>query len=394
MRQAFLRYQAQTTPHPLGLEISHAEGSYIYTKDGKRYLDFAAGVSANSLGHSHPKVLAAIQEQLHRHQHVMVYGEFIQEQPLQLARHLAALLPAPLETTYLVNSGAEAIEGALKLAKRASGRREIAAAHRAYHGSTQGALSISGNETYKRAYRPLIPGVRFLRFNHEEDLERITEQTAAVVLETIQGAAGFILPQQGYLSAVRQRCDQVGALLILDEIQSGLGRTGKPFGFQWYDVVPDIVVMGKGLGGGMPIGAFSASQHLMQQLAQDPMLGHITTFGGHPVTAAAALATLEEITRTGLMEEALRKEARFRQALDINEISELRGKGLMLAALLKDAATTRRVVAACLEEGLIVFFLLYTEHALRITPPLTLSDAEIDAGCAILRRIIQRETKA
>lgn len=389
MQRDFLHYQAQTTPHPLGLEISHAQGTYLYTRDGGKYLDFIAGVSANSLGHSHPKVLCAIERQLHRHQHVMVYGEFVQEAPLRLARLLAQHLPAPLETTYLVNSGAEAVEGALKLAKRVTGRREIAAAERAYHGNTQGALSVSGHEHYKRAYRPLIPGTRFIRFNCEADLEKITEKTAAVLLETIQGAAGFICVRGGYLKKVRARCDQVGALLILDEIQSGFGRTGKLFGFQWYDVVPDILVMGKGLGGGMPIGAFSASHKQMKLLSDNPKLGHITTFGGHPLSAAAAVATLEEITESSLMAEALRKEARFRQALYLPEILELRGKGLMLAAFLKDAATTRRVVRECLKRGLILFFLLYTDRALRITPPLTISDAEIDAGCAILRQVLQ-----
>ncbi|MBT8254388.1 MAG: aspartate aminotransferase family protein, partial [Bacteroidia bacterium] len=295
MRSDFFKYQAQTTPHPLAMTISRAEGSYIYDSDGKAYLDFVAGVSANSLGHRHPKVVQAVKDQLDRYMHVMVYGEYVQEPAVELCRRLADQLPDPLETTYLTNSGTEAIEGAIKLARRFTGRSEIISAKLAYHGNTMGAMSIMGFEERKRAFRPLIPDVRFIEFNKMADLERISNKTAAVVLETIQGGAGFIEPKNGYLAEVRKACDASGTLLILDEIQPGIGRTGRFFGFEHYDCTPDIVVLGKGLGGGMPIGAFCSSHDMMASLKENPILGHITTFGGHPVIAAAALATLNVI---------------------------------------------------------------------------------------------------
>ena len=284
----FLRFQAQTTPHPLAMEISNAEGSFIYDKNQKKYLDFVAGVSACSLGHRHPKVVEAIKKQLDRYMHVMVYGEYIQKPALELTQLLANYLPEPIEKTYLTNSGTEAIDGALKLARRYTGRSEILAAHKAYHGNTMGALSVMGYEERKQPFRPLLPDVRFIHFNEEKDLEKITKKTAAVILETIQGGAGFIEPKNDYLNKVEKRCKAMGALLILDEIQPGFGRTGTVFGFENYNCTPDIVVVGKGLGGGMPIGAFSASAELMDSLSDSPKLGHITTFGGHPVIAAAA----------------------------------------------------------------------------------------------------------
>ena len=294
-KEAFFKYQAQTTPHPLAMEISHAEGSYIFDRNKKAYLDFVAGVSACSLGHRHPKVIKAIQDQLHKYMHVMVYGEYIQKPALELTELLAKHYPEKIDKTYLTNSGTEAIDGALKLARRFTGRSEILAADKAYHGNTMGALSIMGFEERKRPFRPLIPNVRFLKFNDEKDLSKITSKTAAVVLETIQGGAGFIQPKNNYLNKVQKRCNDVGALLILDEIQPGFGRTGTLFGFENYSCTPDVIVVGKGLGGGMPIGAFSASQSMMDCLSDQPKLGHITTFGGHPVIAAAALATLKEI---------------------------------------------------------------------------------------------------
>ena len=300
----FLRFQAQTTPHPLAMEISHAQGSFIYDKNKKKYLDFVAGVSACSLGHRHPKVVEAIKKQLDRYMHVMVYGEYIQKPALELTQSLANYLPEPIEKTYLTNSGTEAIDGALKLARRYTGRSEILAAHKAYHGNTMGALSVMGYEERKQPFRPLLPDVRFIHFNEEKDLEKITKKTAAVILETIQGGAGFIEPKNDYLNKVEKRCKAMGALLILDEIQPGFGRTGTVFGFENYNCTPDIVVVGKGLGGGMPIGAFSASAELMDSLSDNPKLGHITTFGGHPVIAAAARATLKEITESTLMVDA------------------------------------------------------------------------------------------
>ncbi|NNF85314.1 MAG: aspartate aminotransferase family protein, partial [Winogradskyella sp.] len=303
MKDDFFKYQAQTTPHPLAMEISHAEGSYIFDTSGKSFLDFVAGVSACSLGHRHLKVVDAIKDQLDKYMHVMVYGEYIQSPAIELTRLLAQYLPEKLQTTYLTNSGTEAIDGAIKLAKRASGRSEIIAARHAYHGSTIGALSIMGYEERKQAFRPLMPDVRFIEFNNLDDLSKITTKTAAVILETIQGGAGFIEPTHDYLNKVQKRCEEVCALLILDEIQPGIGRTGKLFGFENYNCIPDILVTGKGLGGGMPIGAFTASHQLMSLLKDQPKLGHITTFGGHPVIAAAALATLKEITSSNLMSE-------------------------------------------------------------------------------------------
>jgi len=295
MKSDFLKYQAQTTPHPLLLEIKKAKGSYIYDAKNKAYLDFIAGVSANTLGHQPAPVIKAIKDQVDSYMHVMVYGEFIQEPQIELAKVIAENLPESLNCTYLTNSGTEATEGALKLAKRATGRFEMISAKNAYHGNTQGAMSVCGNEEQNGAFRPLIPGVSFIEFNNEDDLIKINETTAGVILETIQGGAGFIEPQNNYLKKVSNRCKEVGALLILDEIQCGIGRTGTFFGFQQYDLVPDIVITGKGLGGGMPIGAFISSESYMSMLTNNPKLGHITTFGGHPVIAAAALATLRTL---------------------------------------------------------------------------------------------------
>src|SRR5690606_4093114 len=320
----FLKYQAQTSPHPLALEISHASGSYIYTTDGKKYLDFVAGVSATSLGHCHPRVVTAIKEQLDKYLHVMVYGEYAQGPAVELTRLLAARLPAPLEKTYLTNSGTEAIEGSLKLARRYTGRTEIIAARSAYHGNTMGSLSLMSYEERVKPFRPLIGDISFIDYNSEEDLQQITERTAAVILETIQGGAGFIVPQDDYLKKVRQKCNETGTLLILDEIQPGFGRTGKLFGFENYNVIPDIVVMGKGMGGGLPIGAFTASTEVMDSLMDNPKLGHITTFGGNPVIAAAALATLKEILESDLMAACLEKESLLRELLVHPLIKEIR----------------------------------------------------------------------
>jgi len=384
----FLRFQAQTTPHPLAMEISHAEGSYIYDQNQKPYLDFVAGVSACSLGHRHPKVVDAIKKQLDSYMHVMVYGEYIQKPALELTQLLAKYLPNHIEKTYLTNSGTEAIDGALKLARRYTGRSEIIAAHRAYHGNTMGALSVMGYEERKQPFRPLLPDVRFIHFNEEKELQKITTKTAAIILETIQGGAGFIEPKNDYLHKVEKRCKAMGALLILDEIQPGFGRTGKVFGFDNYNCSPDIVVVGKGLGGGMPIGAFSASAKMMDSLSNFPKLGHITTFGGHPVIAAAALATLKEITQSSLMKEALEKEKYIREKLKHPLITEIRGKGLMLSAMTSSAKITNKVVLEAMDKGLILFWLLYEPKAIRITPPLTISFKELEEGCNIILSIL------
>ena len=388
MKNDFLKYQAQTSPHPLAIEISKAEGSYVYDKNGKRYLDFIAGVSANTLGHNHPFVSEAIKDQVDKYTHVMVYGEFIQESQLELCKILVKNVPQPLETVYLTNSGTEATEGALKLAKRVTGRSEIIAAKKAYHGNTQGAMSVCGEETKNSAFRPLIPGIKFIEYNNFTDIHKITESTAAVILETIQGGAGFIEPIAHYLKKVKEKCESVGALLILDEIQTGIGRTGKFFGFENYNVIPDILVTGKGLGGGMPIGAFIASNKHMSYLQQHPKLGHITTFGGHPVVAAAALATVKEVLNSDLIEQTIHKEKLIRNLLVHPLITEIRGKGLMLAIMVETDEMANNVIKNCIEKGLLLFWLLFEGKAIRITPPLTITEDELYKGCNIIIEVL------
>ncbi len=388
MTEDFFAYQAQTSPHPLALKIERAEGSYLYDDQGKSYLDFVAGVSANTLGHQPPAVKQAIQDQMDKYMHVMVYGEFIQSPQVELCRFLADKLPESLNCTYLTNSGTEATEGAIKLAKRITGRAEIVAARSAYHGNTQGAMSVCGREEQNRAYRPLIPGARFIHFNNQADLETIGPNTAAVILETIQGGAGFIVPRDGYLKKVRERCDEMGALLILDEIQSGIGRTGRLYGFMNYGIEPDIVITGKGLGGGMPIGAFISSRENMSALTDNPKLGHITTFGGHPVIAAAALATLRELYDCNWMGKVKDKEKLLREHLRHDRILEIRGQGLMLALILEDSEKVNYLIHQSLEKGLILFWLLYEPRAARITPPLNISDSDLIKGCRIITQIL------
>lgn len=384
MKQEFFKYQAQTTPFAAGFEVEKAEGSYIYGKDGRAYLDFVAGVSANTLGHSHPKIIDAIKEQADRYLHVMVYGEYAQEKPVALCQLLAEATPEPLEVTYLVNSGAEAIDGALKLAKRYTGREEIISMKNSYHGNTHGALSVSGNEFHKREFRPLLPMISFIEFNNEEEFSKITEKTACVIAETIQGAAGFLTPSQDYFKNLKKRCEEVGALLILDEIQPGFGRTGKLFSFEHYNMVPDILVMGKGMGGGVPVGAFMSSAEIMQSLQHSPKLGHITTFGGNPLIAASSYATLKEVLESGLMNEVHEKEALFRELLIHPKIKKVNGRGLMLAVELESPDYTLKVAKRCMEKGLIVFWQLYRNEFMRISPPLTLTKDEIRNGCQII----------
>ncbi|PKV52190.1 acetylornithine/succinyldiaminopimelate/putrescine aminotransferase [Aquimarina sp. MAR_2010_214] len=390
MKQDFFKYQAQTTPHPLAIEVSHAEGSYIYDTNDKKYLDFVAGVSACSLGHKHPRIIRAVKDQLDKYLHVMVYGEYIQQPAVELTKLLASHLPNPLEKTYLTNSGTEAIEGSLKLARRVTGRSQIIAAKLAYHGNTMGSMSVMGYEERKQAFRPLIPDTAFITFNDEKDVKQITSKTAAVILETIQGGAGFIEPKNEYLKKIKKQCEEVGALLILDEIQPGFGRTGKLFGFQNYDIVPDILVMGKGMGGGLPIGAFTASTTMMDQLQDNPKLGHITTFGGNPVIAAAALATLQEINESDVMAATLEKEKLFRSLLIHPLIKEIRGVGLMLAFITPSAEITNQVILKCQHHGLILFWLLFEPLAVRITPPLTISEKEIREGCQIILNVLNQ----
>lgn len=388
MKKDFLKYQAQTSPYPLGMEVSHAKGSYIYDTYGNAHLDFVAGVSACSLGHCHPEVVSAIKEQVEKYMHVMVYGEYAQSPATTYVKLFAENLPAPLEVTYLVNSGTEAIEGALKLARRFTGRSQIIAAKTAYHGNTMGSLSLMDYEERKSVFRPLLPDIYHIRFNHEEDLEKITEKTACVILETIQGGAGFILPKNNYLHKVKKRCSAMGALLILDEIQPGFGRTGKLFAFEHFKCVPDILVVGKGMASGLPVGAFTASREVMDSLSEKPKLGHITTFGGNPVIAAACLATLNVLLKTSLIEDTLRKEILFRQLLKHPKIKEIRGRGLMLALIMDSPETANALVLKAKNHHLILFWLLFETKAVRISPPLTISEEEIRKGCTLIMEVL------
>ena len=393
MKKDFFKYQAQTSPHPLAIEISHAKGSYIYDTDGKAHLDFVAGVSANSLGHNNSKVTTAIKNQLDAYSHVMVYGEFIQKPQVALCKILAQNSPENLNSVYITNSGTEATEGALKLAKRVTSRSEIIAAKNSYHGNTMGAMSVSGVERQNQAFRPLVPGSKFIEFNNEADLEKITHKTAAVILETIQGGAGFIEPQNDFLTKVKKKCDEVCALLILDEIQTGIGRTGTFWGFENYNVIPDIIITGKGLGGGMPIGAFISSFGMMGLLKDNPKLGHISTFAGHPVIAAAGNATVTEILDQNLLAESVRKEQIIRKFLVHDAIKEIRGKGLMLALIVETPDIAAQIIHQCLKNGLILFFLLFEGRAMRVSPPLNISDQDLEKGCNIILKSINEVLK-
>lgn len=378
--EEFKKYQAQTTPYPLGLDIDKAEGSWIYDKSGKKYLDLEAGVSANVIGHSNPRVVKAIKEQVERYMHVMVYGEFIQDAPLEYCRMLTGMLEPGLDCLYMVNSGTEAIEASIKLAKRVTGRTEMIGAKWAYHGNTQGSLSMLGVEEQKRAFRPLIPDVRFLEFNNFDDIDMITERTAGVLLESIQGGAGFILPENGWLAAVRERCTQVGAQLIIDEIQPGFGRCGRLFGYQNFGIVPDILAIGKGMGGGLPVGGFVSSLEKMRTFLDNPKMGHVTTFGGNPVVAASCLETLKILTEGDIIPQTLEKEKLFRKYLVHPSILEIRGMGLMLAPMFASDRTPVKLMKRLLDKGVITFLLLYEKRALRLSPPLTISAEEIEYG--------------
>jgi acetylornithine aminotransferase len=372
------------------INVSKAKGSYIFDKKGNKYLDFVAGVSACSLGHSNKKITNAIKKQLDKYLHVMVYGEFITGPSLELAKLLAKNLPKSLECTYFTNSGTEALEGSLKLARRYTGRKKIIAAKNAYHGSTMGALTLMGLEERKKPFEPLIPNVEFIEFNSCEEINKIDEYTSCVVLETIQGSAGFIKPKENYLNKVKKRCDKVGALLILDEIQTGIGRTGKLFGFQNFNCKPDVIVYGKGLGGGMPIGAFTTSKKKMDVLHNDPILGHITTFGANPVICASALETLKIVLNTKIMSSVVEKEKLIRKLLIHKYITEIRGMGLMLSIILKDGSLATKLVLNAKENGLILFFLLIEKKAVRITPPLSISKNEIKKGCEIILNVLDK----
>ncbi len=388
MNTDFIKYQAQTSPYPLGMEVLYAKGSYIYDVNNKKYLDFVAGVSAVSLGHQNQRVNDAIKKQLDTYSHVMVYGEYSQSPAVQYCKLLVENLPKSLNKVYLVNSGTEATEGALKLVRRVTGRSQLISCYNAYHGNTMGSMSVMGFEERKQIFRPLIPDVDFITFNNEADIEKITSKTAGIILESIQGGAGFIEPQNDFLAKVKKRCEEVGALMIIDEIQPGFGRTGKLFGFENYNVVPDVMIIGKGMAGGMPVGAFVANEKYMDLLSHDPKLGHITTFGGHPVIAAACLATLQETLEKNYTHQALQKEQLFRKHLIHPLIKEIRGKGLMLAIITDNETITNEAILRCQDNGLILFWLLFEPNAIRITPPLTISEEEIIEGCTILINVL------
>ncbi len=386
-RDLFFKHLGIPSANPLGLEIDHAKGIYLYDTEGKEYIDMVSGVSVSNIGHLHPKVVEAVTEQLQKYMHLMVYGEYIQSPQVKLAKMLADLLPDNLNTVYFVNSGSEANEGAMKLAKRYSGRTEIVAFKNAYHGGTQGALSILGNESLKYAFRPLLPDIRFLKFNNFDDFSLITEKTACVVAETIQAEAGIILPANGFLKKLRDRCNETGALLVLDDIQMGFGRTGRLFSFENYDFIPDILTLAKGMGGGMPIGAFISSSEIMKSLTFDPEPGHITTFGGHPVCCAAAIANLNVILNDNLISKAQSKGNIFKEnLLPHPAIKEIRQTGLMLGVELNDEKSANKLVRIFLKNGLITDRFLFKPSAFRIAPPLTISETEIRKAIELINQ--------
>ena len=383
-RQLFYNFLGQTSEAPLAIEIERAEGLYMYGPDGKEYLDLISGISVSNVGHCHPEVVDAVKKQAETYMHLMVYGEFVQSPQVQLAQFLTQNLPEKLDNVFLVNSGSEAIEGAMKLAKRFTGRSEIVAFKKAYHGSTQGSLSIMGDETMKNVFRPLLPDVRILEYNNIKQLVQITSRTACVVAETIQGEAGAEAPDPGFLKQLRKVCDKNGTLLILDEIQAGCGRSGSLWAFEHYDIVPDILTLAKGMGGGLPIGAFISSKKIMQSLTHDPVLGHITTFGGNAVCAAAALANLKVIVREKLWKNATRQEKLFRQMLVHPKIKSIRGRGLMLALEFGDFNENKLIIDKLIEKGIITDWFLFAPHCLRIAPPLIISEDEVQKACKII----------
>lgn len=380
-RQLFLNHIAQTSETPLALEIEKAEGVYLFDTSGKRYLDLISGISVSNVGHRHPKVVEAIKEQVDKYMHTMVFGEYIQNPQVKLAKHLADNLPSNLSSVYFVNSGSEAIEGAMKLAKRFTGRTEIISFKNAYHGSTHGSLSIMGNEEFKNAFRPLLPDTKQLEFNNPSDFSQITERTACVVVETIQGEAGAIVPQNDFLKKLSIHCKLVGAMLVVDEIQCGFGRTGKLFAFEHYNFVPDILCLAKGMGGGMPIGAFISSKEIMNTLTNNPVLGHITTFGGHPVCCAAADATLSVLLEEKIMDEVEAKEQLFRSLLKHPKIKSIKGKGLLLSLEFESYEQNKSIIDKCIEKGVITDWFLFNSDSMRIAPPLIITEEEIQLAC-------------
>lgn len=389
LRQLFLSHVAQTSTTPLMLEIEKAEGIYMYDKNNQAIIDLISGIGVSNIGHRHPAVVKAIKEQADKYLHLMVYGEFIQSPQVKLASALADTLPKNLSTVYFVNSGSEAVEGAVKLAKRFSGRTEIITFKNSYHGSTQGALSLNGNEDIKRNYRPLLPGIKHINFGNYEDLTQITSQTAAVLIETVQGEAGVQVSDTTYFKALKAQCELHNVLLIADEIQAGFGRTGKFWAFEHFDFVPDILVTAKGMGGGLPIGAFISSPEIMQVLTNNPILGHITTFGGHPLSCAASLATLEVITQDNLVAEVEAKGQLFRSLLKHPTIKEIRGIGLMLAIEFESFEVLKPIIDKGIELGILTDWFLYDNKSMRIAPPINITEAQIHESCAIIIKAIK-----
>ncbi|WP_375578148.1 aspartate aminotransferase family protein [Marivirga tractuosa] len=389
-KDIFLNNIAQTSPFPFLLEVESASGIYLNTSDGKSYMDLISGVAVSNLGHQHPKVIDAVKKQLEKHMHIMVYGEYVQSSVNELSKILTDNLPQHLNSVYFCNSGAESIEGALKLAKRVTGRTEMLSFRGAYHGSTHGALSISSNEKKKYRFRPLLPDVGFLRLNNFEDLNLITDKTACVVIETIQGDAGIRIPEQNFLEALRKKCDETGAMLIMDEIQSGIGRTGKLFAFEHFGVEPDILCTAKALGGGLPLGAFISKKDHMDLFTKNPMLGHINTFGGNPMSCAAAVATIKVILEDGFLNEVERKGAKIEKLISHSAIVEVRRKGMMFAFEFENEEIVSKIVQECLNNGVICFWFLSCPDSFRIAPPLTINDEEIEKACAIINDAIEK----
>ncbi|TKC07036.1 aspartate aminotransferase family protein [Pedobacter frigoris] len=388
-RQLFLQHNAQTTLEPLLLEFIKASGMYLYDTEGKKYMDLIAGIGVSNVGHCHPAVVNAVKQQAERYMHIMVYGEFVQSPQVNFAKALSDVLPESLNSTYFVNSGAEAVEGAMKLAKRYTRRTEIIACNHSYHGSTQGALSLMGNEEFKQAYRPLLPHIKFINYNVTADLDQITDKTAAVFIETIQGEAGIRIADKAYFKALREKCTATGTLLVLDEIQCGFGRTGKLFGFEHFDIVPDILLLAKGIGGGMPIGAFVSSREIMISLATNPILGHITTFGGHPVSCAAGLATLQTILKEDIVRDVAEKGNLFKKLLKHPAIKEVRGIGLMIAIEFEDFQTNKKIIDACIADGIISDWFLHCSNSMRIAPPLIITEEEIEWACEVILKNVK-----
>jgi len=387
-RHLFLEHVAQTSDTPLMLEIESAEGIYMYGKDQKAYIDLISGIGVSGVGHKNPAVIKAIHEQTDQYLHLMVYGEFVQSPQVKLAKALSDTLPPTLNAVYFLNSGSEAVEGALKLAKRFTGKSEIVSFTNAYHGSSHGALSVTGSEDLKRPFRPLLPGIKHLHYGNEEQLDQINDHTAAVIIETVQGEAGVISTTKSFFQALRNRCTETGTLLILDEIQTGFGRTGKFWGFEHYGITPDIIVSAKGMGGGMPIGAFISSQEILGVFKNNPVLGHISTFGGHPVSAAASLATLNYVQENRLVDQVEAKAQLFHQKLVHPKISEIRNKGLMMAAQFESYEVVKPIIDKAIELGVLTDWFLFCDNAMRIAPPLIIRPDEIEKACHLILEAI------